>query len=134
MSGRRKSRSIELPGIQHRSPLPMGARVGRMLYSSGIPGLDPATGQLPAGAAAQAAQAFANMKALLQAGGATLDDVVRLTVFIGAEEHRRLVDPLWLECFPDPHDRPARHILVYEHLKNGMVIQLEVVAECEDDG
>jgi len=131
--GRRGARSIELPGISHNSPLPMGARVGRMLHSSGIPGIDPATGQLPPDAPAQAAQAFANMRELLHQGGATLADVVRVTVYIREEAFRPLINPLWLACFPDPHDRPARHILIYEHLRGGMCVQLEVIAECTSE-
>jgi len=130
---KRGSRSIEIPGIHHKSPLPMGARVGRMLYSSGIPGIDPKTGDVAVGAEAQVFHAFANMKSLLKAGGATLDDVIRVTVHIIDDSVRTLINPVWLECFPDAHDRPARHIQIYEHLKNGMLVQVEVIAECEAD-
>jgi 2-iminobutanoate/2-iminopropanoate deaminase len=98
----------------------MGARVGPLLCSSGIPGVDPATGQLPASAADQARHAFANLKAVLAAGGATLADVAKP---INAE---------WLACFPDPHDRPARHTLVYD-LQHGMWLQLEVIAYVKAD-
>ena len=40
---------------------------------------------------------------------------------------RDAINAEWLALFPDPHDRPARHILVYE-LQHGMVVQLEVTA------
>ena len=89
----RRPRSIEVEGVAHgAAPIPMGARVGNILYSSGIAGVDPATGKLAEGAAAQAACAFRNLK-----------------------------------CFPDPHDRPARHTLNYD-LQHGMLLQLEAVA------
>lgn len=128
-----KRRSIELPGVRHRSPIPMASRKGRALHSSGIPGLDPVSGEIPEDPAAQARNAFAHMRSLLEAAGASLDDVVRVTVFIAEERFRALINPLWLECFPDEASRPARHILVYEHLRGGMCVQLEFVAECGDD-
>jgi 2-iminobutanoate/2-iminopropanoate deaminase len=124
----RKPRSIEIPGVNHGgAPIPMGARVGNTLYSSGIPGVDPATGKVADGAAAQARHAFANLRALLAAGGAGTDDVVRLTVYLKEAAAREAVNAEWLSCFPDPHDRPARHTLMAD-LQHGMLLQLEVVA------
>jgi 2-iminobutanoate/2-iminopropanoate deaminase len=124
----RRARSLEVPGVTHGSaPIPMGARVGNMIFSSGIMGRDPASDNLPAAAAAQAKFAFQNMKALLEAGGATLDDLAHMTVFIKDESVRAAINDEWLRCFPDPHDRPARHTLIYD-LRGGMLLQLEVVA------
>ena len=124
----RRPRSLEIPGVTHGgAPIPMGARVGNMLVSSGIPGVDPATGKLGADAAAQARFAFANLRALLQAGGAGLEHVVRLTVYLKDSSAREHINAEWLQCFPDPHDRPARHTLVYD-LQSGMLLQLEAVA------
>lgn len=120
-------RSIEVPGASHSAPIPAGARVGNVLCSSAISGKDPATGQLPSDPAAQVAHAFANLKTLVQAGGAQLSDVVKLTVYIRDNAVREAINTEWLACFPDPHDRPARHILVYE-LQHGMAVQLEAMA------
>ena len=126
----RRPRSIEVAGVGHgAAPIPMGARVGNTLYSSGIAGVDPATGKLAEGAAAQAACAFRNMRTLLANGGATLQDVVRMTVYVKEASAREPVNAEWLQCFPDPHDRPARHTLTYD-LQHGMLLQLEVVAVC----
>jgi 2-iminobutanoate/2-iminopropanoate deaminase len=128
----RRPRSLEIPGVNHGgAPLPMGARVGNTLYSSGIPGVDPATGKVADGAAAQARHAFANLRALLAAGGAALEDVVRLTVYLKEPSARDAVNAEWLGCFPDEHDRPARHTLIYD-LQHGMLLQLEVVAVIQE--
>jgi 2-iminobutanoate/2-iminopropanoate deaminase len=128
----RRLRSIEVHGVSHGSaPIPLGARVGNTLYSSGIPGIDPLTGKLGEDAALQAQFAFANMSAMLHAGGASLENVVRVTVYLkdnGAREH---INTEWLKCFPDPHDRPARHTLMYD-LQSGMLLQLEVIAIVEE--
>lgn len=124
----RKGRSLEVPGVTHgKAPIPMGARVGNMIFSSGIMGKDPATDQLPADAENQAKFAFQHMISLLKAGGATLDHLAHMTVFIKEESARAAVNAEWLKCFPDPHDRPARHTLVYD-LQGGMLLQLEIVA------
>lgn len=109
----------------------MGARVGNTLYSSGIPGIDPQTGRVAPDAASQARFAFQHMRALLETGGARLDDVVRLTVYVKDASAREPVNTEWLACFPDPHDRPARHTLTYD-LQHGMLLQLEVVAVLAD--
>ena len=50
-----------------------------------------------------------------------------MTVFIKNETARPAVNAQWLKFFPDPHDRPARHTLVYD-LPGGMLLQLEIVA------
>ena len=66
----RKGRSLEIAGVSHGgAPIPMGARVGNMLVSSGIPGKDPATNTVPPEVGLQARFAFQNMVALLHAGG-----------------------------------------------------------------
>lgn len=127
MSVPQRSRSIEVPGASHNAPIPAGARVGHVLCSSAIAGKDPASGQLPTDATAQVRHAFSNLKTLLQAGGAQLSDVVKLTIYISDNAVREAINAEWLACFPDPHDRPARHILVYE-LQHGMALQLEVMA------
>jgi 2-iminobutanoate/2-iminopropanoate deaminase len=120
-------RSIDLPGASHNAPIPAGARVGNILCSSAIAGKDPATGQLPDDMAMQVRNAFANLRALLEAGGATLVDVVKLAVTIRDNAVRDAINAEWLDCFPDPHDRPARHITVHP-LQHGMWLQLEVMA------
>ncbi|SEB24849.1 RidA family protein [Variovorax sp. YR216] len=120
-------RSIDLPGASHNAPIPAGARVGNILCSSAIAGKDPVTGQLPEDMARQVRHAFANLRALLEAGGATLSDVVKLCVTIRDNAVRDAINAEWLTAFPDPHDRPARHITVVP-LQHGMWLQLEVMA------
>lgn len=129
----RRARSLEIPGVSHGgAPIPMGARVGNMIFSSGIMGKDPATDTLPESAEAQAKHLFANLAALLKAGGASLDDVVHVTAFVKDEAGRAALNAEWLKCFPDPHDRPARHTLVHD-LRGGMLVQLEIVAVVSDN-
>jgi 2-iminobutanoate/2-iminopropanoate deaminase len=126
-------RSIELEGVTHGgAPIPMGSRVGNVLYSSGIPGIDPGTGKLAADAERQAYWIFRHLRSLLERGGATLEDVVRVTVYMKDQSAREALNREWLACFPDPEDRPARHTLMYD-LQHGMLLQVEVVAVLRED-
>ena len=127
MAAARRLRSLQVPHVGHKAPIPLGARVGPLICSSAIAGKDPATGALPTDVLAQASNAFANLRALLAAGGATLDDVVKLAVTVADEAARDAVNVQWLAAFPDADDRPARHVTLAP-LQHGMRLQLEVTA------
>jgi 2-iminobutanoate/2-iminopropanoate deaminase len=120
-------RSIDVPGLAHNAPIPVAARVGNLVCSSAIAGKDASTGELPADAAEQARHAFANLRRVLQAAGATPAAVAKLTVTIKDNGVREAVNAEWLALFPDPQDRPARHIAVHD-LQHGMALQLEFIA------
>lgn len=120
-------RSIDVPGLAHKVPIPVGARVANVLCSSALAGKDPATGRLAQDAAGQVRLAFENLKRFLAAGGATLADVVKLTIYVKDDSVREAINTHWLAAWPDPDARPARHVVVYD-LQHGMVVQLETLA------
>lgn len=127
-----RQQSIEVKGLSHGgAPIPLGCRVGPILATSGVGGVDRATGAMPADAATQAVNCFANLEAILEAGGLDMGDVVKVTVFVADEAHRAAVNNPWLAHFPDEHKRPARHALVMP-LRAGMLIQLEALAVAKD--
>lgn len=123
----RPPRSIDVAGASHKAPIPAAARVGPILCTSAVSGKDPVNGELPADVASQARNTFANLRAVLAAGGASMDDVVKFSVTIRDNAVREAVNAEWLATFPDPHDRPARHIVVAD-LQHGMQLQIEVMA------
>lgn len=128
----RRPRSLEVPGVSHgAAPIPMGARVGNVIYSSGILGKDPATDKLATDAQGQAGLVFRNLRTLLEVGGARLGDVVRMTVYLKDDSVREALNREWLVAFPDPHDRPARHVLIHP-LPGALLIQVEIVAVVQD--
>jgi 2-iminobutanoate/2-iminopropanoate deaminase len=120
-------RSLQVANVGHKAPIPLGARVGPLICSSGIAGKDPATGALPGDGPTQVANAFVNLEALLAAGGAGLEHVAKLVVTLADDGLREAVNVHWLACFPDADDRPARHVVV-QPLGHGMQVQLEVLA------
>ena len=122
-----KRRVIDIDPVRHSAPIPMAVLVGNVLMTSGIMGADPATGELAEDAADQARFAFANMKRVLASAGGTVDDIVKITVFVKDLAYRELVNRPWLEIFPDENDRPARHTIKAE-LPGTMLVQIEVFA------
>jgi 2-iminobutanoate/2-iminopropanoate deaminase len=131
-SAARRPRSIEVEGVSHgAAPIPMGARVGNMIFSSGLMGKDPSNDKLPPDSTHQAKFLFQNLQTLLRNGGASLDDVVHVTAFVKDNAQREPLNAEWLRCFPDPHDRPARHVQIAD-LQGGMLMQLEIVAVVQE--
>ncbi|WP_026927052.1 RidA family protein [Granulicoccus phenolivorans] len=126
-------RSITVAGLEHGSnPIPAACRIGPLLTTGGVRGVDRATGQLPSDPADEVRLAFANLSTLLEAGGAGLGDVAHVTVFVADKEVRPLLNTAWVEAFPDPDSRPARHVLAHD-LPGGMRIQLEATAYIEGE-
>ena len=125
-----RQHSIELDGVAHTAPIPMACRVGPILATSAISGIDPATGQPAPDADGQARLAFGHLRAVLAAGGLDLGDVVKLTVFVSDDVHRTAINRYWLEYYPDPHHRPARHTM--QMSLRGVLLQLEALAVAKD--
>ncbi len=126
MAGKR--RSIHVEGVQHGAPIPMGARVGNMLFSSGIMGTDPATGTVPEGLEQQCEFAFANMRKLVENAGGTVEDIGAVKVWMTDRSKREAVNKPWLKMFPDEDNRPARHAIQYDSFPPGVLVQLEMIA------
>lgn len=123
----RHRESFNLEGISHTVPIPFGTRVGNILFSSGIMGMDPIAGRLAEGLEGQVRFAFANMRALVEKAGGTLEDVGHVRVLVKAEEYRSAINAEWVKAFPDPESRPARHTEVVP-LRGEMLVQLKIVA------
>jgi len=126
MAGKR--RSIHVEGVQHGAPIPMGALVGNVLFSSGIMGTDPATGMVPEDLESQCELAFANMKTLVENAGGTVEDIGSIKVWMKDRGQRKAVNRPWLKMFPDENNRPARHAVEYDPFPPGVPVQLEIMA------
>ena len=123
-----KGRSIHVEGVKHGAPIPMGARVGNMIFSSGIIGADPATGKVPEDLESQCVLAFANMKTMVENAGGTVQNIGSIKVYMKDRSQREAVNRPWLEMFPDEDDRPARHAIEYDAFPPGVLVQLEIIA------
>lgn len=126
MSGRR---SIEVEGFSHGAqPIPAASRVGPLVMTGGVYGLDPATGKLPDEVAAQARLMFANLERIMAAAGGSMASIARMTVYVKVPEARAAVNDEWMRYFPDAASRPARHTLVNETLPANMLVQCDATA------
>lgn len=129
MAGRR--RVIDVPGVRHGDlPIPMGIRIGAMVYSSGIHGMDPETQQIPEDPARQVALVFSHMRTIVERAGGTVDDIALVIFNLADDAYRPLVNAEWLAMFPRDGDRPARNTHVTP-LGMGMVIHVLMTAVLE---
>ena len=100
-------------------------RSGGTLYTSGQIGLDPTKLTLVEGVEEQIRQTFANIKAICEAAGATLDDISKLTVYLVAREDWALVNEVMGELFTKPF--PARTAVGVVWLPLGATVEIEAV-------
>jgi len=87
-------------------PYSQGVRAGNTVYLSGQIGLDPASANLVEGIDAQTHQVFKNLRAVAQAAGGELDDIVKLTILLADLADFAKVNEIMATYFKPPY--PAR--------------------------
>ena len=98
-----------------------------LVFTAGSVGLDPATGRLvEGGAAIQATRAIANLGAILDAAGSSLDRVLKTTVFLVDLADYPAVNEVYRDAFPEPY--PARTTVAVLGLPLGARVEIECVA------
>ena len=107
-------------------PYSQAVRTGNLLLTSGQLGLDPASGILPEGIAAQAEQSLKNIDAILSEGGFAKTDVVKTTVFIRNMGDFATVNQIYAAYFGD--HKPARSCVEVSALPKGGLVEIEVIA------
>jgi len=122
-----KRKVIEIPGLAHQAPIPMGAKIGNVVYSSAISGIEPQTKSPPQDPDKQAEALFRNIRTFMKQAGGTPDDIIRMAVYLKEESYREAINKEWLKMFPDEHSRPARHAIKIE-LRGEVLFQIELVA------
>ena len=129
MHGRR---SIEIDGFNHGAqPIPAACRVGNIVMTGGVYGMDTSNGKIPDELERQTALMFHNLRRIIEASGTTIDRVVKVTVYVKIPEARAAVNKEWLAAFPDPASRPARHTFQNELLPANMLVQCDATAVAE---
>jgi 2-iminobutanoate/2-iminopropanoate deaminase len=119
--------SVYVEGFGHKNPIPAAARVGPLLMSGSIQGNDPATGKPAATVEAQCVFMLANVRRIVEAAGGHTDDIVKLTVWMKDRSQRPALNAPWLEMFPDPAHRPARHTMQAD-LDLGKLVECDFTA------
>lgn len=108
-------------------PYSAGIKNGNFVYTSGQLGLDPATGNfVEGGIEAETRQALKNLQAVLEAAGASLEDVVKTTVFLRDMGEFAKMNGVYAEFFKE--NPPARSAVQVAALPKGGAVEIEAVA------
>ena len=106
-------------------PYSQGYEVNGMIYTSGQIPVDPATGNIPEGIAAQAAQSCRNVGAILEAAGSGFDRVIKTTCFLANMEDFAAFNEEYAKYFVS---RPARSCVAVKELPKGVLCEVEAIA------
>lgn len=99
---------------------------GNLMFLSGQIAINPETGEMPAGVQAQTAQAIANIKAIIAEKGATLDNVVKTTVYLAEMSLFGEMNEIYAQHFSEPF--PARSAIAVKELPKRALVEIEVIA------
>lgn len=104
-------------------------KVGKTVYLSGQIGLDPDSMVLMDGIDAQVRRVFNNLKAVTEAAGGSMADIVKLNVFLTDLSHFALVNTIMAEYFTEPY--PARAAVGVASLPKGALVEADGVMELD---
>ena len=107
-------------------PYSQAIQAGEFLYVSGQIPVDSKTGNVPEEISAQARQSLENLKAIVEAAGYTLADVVKTTVFAADIANFAAVNEVYAEYFSK--EAPARSFVAVKDLPKGVGLEIEAVA------
>ncbi len=107
-------------------PYSQAIRAGDTVYVSGQIPLDPESGEVIEGDfAALTERVFDNLAAVIEAAGGTMDDIVKLNIFLTDLSHFATVNELMAERFSEPY--PARAAMQVAALPRGVPVEMDAV-------
>ena len=108
-------------------PYSQGITFGDFVYTSGQLPINPETGELVSQDIQEATRvALNNVKAVLEAGGASLENVIKVTVFVKNMDDFSKINEVYSEYFTD--HKPARSLVEVARLPKDGVIEIEAIA------
>lgn len=108
-------------------PYSQAIEVNGMVFASGQIPLDPATGNVvEGGIKEQTRQALTNAKAIMEAAGLTLANVVKTTVFMADMNDFAAMNEVYSTFFTEPY--PARSAVAVKALPKGVLVEVECIA------
>lgn len=108
-------------------PYSQAIDLGNMLITSGQIPIDPATGEFAVGGIeAQTRQSLNNVKAILEAAGLTMDNVVKTTVFLDDMNDFAAMNAVYAEFFTEGN-YPARSAVEVAKLPKGALVEIEAI-------
>ena len=107
-------------------PYSQAIQAGHFLYISGQIPVNPVSGEVPEDRASQAKQSLENLKAILEAAGYSLSNVVKTTIFAADIKDFAEVNKVYAQYFTK--EAPARSFVAVKDLPKGVKIEIEAVA------
>lgn len=107
-------------------PYSQGYVSGSFVFSSGQLPVEPSTGAMPDGIAAQAEQSCKNVKAVVEAGGSSIEKVVKTTCFLADMADFAAFNEVYAKFFTS---KPARSCFAVKELPKGALCEIEAIAE-----
>lgn len=106
-------------------PYSQGFEVNGLIYTSGQIPVDPATGNIPDGIAAQADQSCKNVGAILEAAGVSFENVFKTTCFLADMGNFSTFNEVYAKYFVS---KPARSCVAVRTLPKGVLCEIEAIA------
>jgi 2-iminobutanoate/2-iminopropanoate deaminase len=120
------SEIIDSPRVPRIGPYSQAIRAGDLVYTAGQAGIDPQTGRVAGDSfEAQARQAFANLRAVLEDAGSSLDRVIKVTCFVADPNAFPSLNALFAEFFPIAP--PVRSTPLVQ-LPRGLLFSIDAIA------
>lgn len=112
-------------------PYSQGIRVGNLVFTAGQAGVDPATQHVVAGGIAeQTARTFENLKAILEAAGTSLGNVIKATVFLKDINDFAAMNAVYASYFGQTATPlPARTTVEAARLPKDVLVEIDLIAE-----
>ena len=107
-------------------PYSQAIEANGFVYASGQLPIDPATGQMPDGIQAQTRQALTNARAILEAAGLGMYDVVKTTVLLADIADFAAMNEVYSQFFSEPY--PARSAFAVKAVPKGALVEIECIA------
>jgi 2-iminobutanoate/2-iminopropanoate deaminase len=121
-------KTLDPPGaIKAEGTWSLGARAGDFVFVAGMQGIDPATNTLVQDSQARILRAFLNLKLIAQSEGASLQDCVRLTVYV-SDLHRfaPMVDKAQSQLWGGP-PYPPRTMVEVKRLFDDDIVEIDSI-------
>lgn len=112
-------------------PYSQGIRLGNLIFTAGQGPVDPATGKIaPGGVAEQTTQVMKNLKAILEAGGSSLDKAVKASVFLKDMNDFAAMNAVYAQFLaPEGVVPPARTTVQAARLPMDILVEIDLIAE-----
>ncbi|WP_438349405.1 RidA family protein [Paenibacillus sp. FA6] len=108
-------------------PYSQAVKVGGLLFTSGQLGIDPSTGLFPETVEGQTKQSLNNVKAIVEAAGGSMNQVVKSTVFLKDMNDFQVVNEIYSGYFAEPY--PARSAVQVARLPKDALVEIEVIVQ-----